>query len=203
MSDSDPNNQILSRLGMGKETKHSLLTILSTLLTRPPRPRNKRIASSTTARAAKKFRSTCNDGEMIVGVVLYPGLIDRSVRLASDRAQNHILDEADCCDVVFMTYISPHLTPSFCSPELFSEYDSREYSGIGLIRPALAAMHIADEGVPSSVLKRSGQTSFGPGRPVTWPVGRVKIRPGQVRPTSGQVTGQGYAITFVTCDDLG
>lgn len=54
-----------------------------------------------------------------------------------------------------------------------------------------------------SVLKRSGQTSFGPGRPVTWPVGRVKIRPGQVRPTSGQVTGQGYAITFVTCDDLG
>lgn len=149
MSDSDPNNQILSRLGMGKETKHSLLTILSTLLTRPPRPRNKRIASSTTARAAKKFRSTCNDGEMIVGVVLYPGLIDRSVRLASDRAQNHILDEADCCDVVFMTYISPHLTPSFCSPELFSEYDSREYSGIGLIRPALAAMHIADEGVTS------------------------------------------------------
>lgn len=149
MSDPSPTDEpeIKSRLGLGSGTRHSLLTLLTTLLTRSPKPCNKRIASSTTARAAKKFKSTCKDGEMILGLVFCPDLLDRSLELASKRAREPILDEADCCDVVFMTFISPHLTPSFCSPELFSENDSREYSGIGLIRPALAAMHIADIGV--------------------------------------------------------
>lgn len=134
-------------------TEHTVLDLLKMSLARFPIARNKRVACQTTDRPGKRFfykdKEEKGDSEKLLGVMYCPNLLDRSLRLASLLVANIICNESNYLDVVFMTYISPKLTPSFYSPELFSEQDSREYCGVGLIRPALAAMHLVKtEGIP-------------------------------------------------------
>lgn len=129
----------------------NLRDLLNVNLTRFPIPRNKRIACQTTARPANRFLYKPGNTEKMVGLFYCPKLLDESLRLAGHLAEKIPVNKDKFLDVVFMTYISPELTSSFCSPELFSEHDSREYCNTSLIRPALAAMHLLRKrGVPKT-----------------------------------------------------
>lgn len=146
MEENTLNHGSPARLGIGEGTKHTLLELLEHLMIRSPEVRDPRTASSTTSRAARVFKSESMDGDELETLIYCPDLLDSSLELASKMAQAVTLDEANCFDTVFIGMISPLFSTSFCSPVLNSEYDSREYASAGLIRPAIAAMHLLSKG---------------------------------------------------------
>lgn len=129
-------------------SKLSIVDVLNDRLIRFPKARHKRIASQTTGRPAKKFLSRPEQEqeegatEKMEGLIFCPTLLDRSMQLATDLLGQIVFTKANLFEIVFATYLSPKLTPSFCTPELFSEHDAREYCSAVLSRPALAAMHL-------------------------------------------------------------
>ena len=92
------------------------------------------------------FINTHKNGDEVIGIVYAPTLINQTVIRTQAMTESIYLFETKTVDTAFMAFSSPNLTSSFCSPELFSEYDTRSYVDNVLIRPALAAMHILTNG---------------------------------------------------------
>lgn len=161
----------VSLLGIGLGTEVTLLDLLNDHLIRSPKARNKHIASQSTSRPARKFLSKRKrereqgqeeeDSEKMIGLLYCPSLLDRTVELVSKRLSELVLSEAKSSHVVFMAYISPKLTPSFCSPELFSEHDTRDYCNTVFVRPSLATIQVVETGgIPSRFRSTDSNTDL-------------------------------------------
>lgn len=101
------------------------------------------------------------DSEKMIGLLYCPSLLDRTVELVSKRLSELVLSEAKSSHVIFMAYILPKLTLSVCSPELFSEHDTRDYCNTVLVRPSLATMQVVETGgIPSRFKSTDSSTDL-------------------------------------------
>ena len=128
---------------------HTINSLLNCPLYRSPRPRNDKIAKSTTNRAALEMASHYKEHQLIHGVVLYPKLLERSVEPASALARAVTLQEERLVDVLLIAKLIPQVTLANLSPELNSEQESRDYCSSGIVGPALTAVKVVRDGLPS------------------------------------------------------